>query len=130
MATRIGGHLPDDYGLSLTVVVPSASEANPVNTGDTLVFANTGAYHAAPAAAGDAVALIAKHPVSDPYTPLGVHAFGYSRVSKVSFSGTAPTVGASVEADGTGGVRTAAAANGTRVLYVDAAGGFVEVAFP
>ncbi|MGV7002485.1 hypothetical protein ACWA2C_28005 [Priestia megaterium] len=127
---RVGGHLPDDYGLSLTVLVPSASDANPVNTGDTLVFANTGAYHAAPAAAGDAVVLIAKHPVSDPYTPLGVHAFGFSRVSKVAFTGTAPTIGASVEADGAGAVRAAATANGSRVLYVDAAGGFCEVAFP
>lgn len=130
MATRIGGHLPDDYGLSLTVVVPTASDSNPVNTGDTLVFANTGDYHAAPAASGDAVQLIAKHPVNDPYTPLGVHAFGFSRVSKVRFSGTAPTIGASVTADGNGGVQAAAEANGTRVLYVSASGGFCEVAFP
>lgn len=127
---RVGGHLPDDYGLSLTVLVPTASADNPVDTGDTLVFTTTGAYHAGPAPAGAAVQLIAKHPVSDPYTPLGVHAFGFSRVSKVSFTGTAPAIGASVEADGTGAVRTAAAANGTLVLYVDAAGGFCEVAFP
>jgi len=127
---RVGGHLPDDYGLSLTVLVPTASEANPVDTGDTLVFTTTGAYHAGPAAAGDAVQLIAKHPVSDPFTPLGVHAFGFSRVSKVKFTGTAPAIGASVEADGTGAVRAATAGNGTRVLYVDAAGGFCEVAFP
>ncbi|MED4116552.1 hypothetical protein P4661_27330 [Priestia megaterium] len=130
MATRIGGHLPDDYGLSLTVIVPTASETNPINTGDTLTLATTGSYHAAKAAAGAAVQLIAKHPVSDPYTPLGVHAFGFSRVSKVKFSGTAPTIGASVEADGEGGVRTAAAANGTYVLFVNAAGGFAEIAFP
>lgn len=127
---RVGGHLPDDYGLSLTVLVPTASEANPVNTGDTLVFTTEGAYSAGPAAAGTAVQLIAKHPVSDPYTPLGVHAFGFSRVSKVKFSGTAPTIGASVAADGNGGVQAAAEGNGTRVLYVDAAGGFCEVAFP
>ncbi|MEM4997411.1 hypothetical protein WKH56_32985 [Priestia sp. SB1] len=127
---RVGGHLPDDYGLSLTVLVPTASTENPVNTGDTLVFTTEAAYSAGPAAAGAAVQLIAKHPVSDPYTPLGVHAFGFSRVSKVKFSGTAPTIGASVAADGNGGVQAAAEGNGTRVLYVDAAGGFCEVAFP
>ena len=127
---RVGGHLPDDYGLSLTVLVPTASEANPIEKNAPLVFVNTGAYHAGPAAAGDAIQLIAKDRITDPFSPLGVHAFGFSRVNKVNFTGTAPTIGASVEADGTGAYRVAATANGSRVLYVDAAGGFCEVAFP
>lgn len=128
--SRVGGHLPDDYGLSLTVLGATASEANPIERNTPLVFANTGAYHVIPAPAGAEPDAIAKHRVTDPYEPLGVHAFGYSRVSKVEFSGTAPTIGGSVESDGAGAFRAAATPNRNRVLYVNAAGGFCEVAFP
>jgi hypothetical protein len=128
--TRIGGKVPDSYGLSLTVRVPTATEAAPVNAGDILNFTTTGSYTAAPAAAGGAIQLVAKHPVSDGLTPLGVYVYGFSRVDVLEYSGTAPALGASVEADGAGGVRTAAAANGTRVLHVDTTRSLVEVALP
>ncbi|MCU6603772.1 hypothetical protein OCO53_25360 [Peribacillus frigoritolerans] len=127
---RVGGQVPDSYGLSLTVTVPAASDASPVEAGDILNFTATGPYHAALAADGGAVQLIAKHPVTDPLTPLGVWVLGFSRVQKMNFSGAAPAIGSSVVADGAGGVRADATANGSRVLYVDAARGYVEVALP
>lgn len=130
MAFRVGGVVPDNYGLSLTVVVPTASAGNPVEQGDQLSFATTGAYHAAKAAAGAAVTLRAKHRVEDATTPLGVHVYGYSRVDKFRYSGTAPAIGASIESAGDGTVRAAAAGNGSFVLYVDSANGTVEVALP
>jgi hypothetical protein len=128
--SRVGGVVPDSYGLSLTVTVPAASLANPVNTDELLVFATTGPYQAAKAPAGAGVVLKAKHPVKDALEPLGVHVYGYSRVDKFTYSGTAPTIGASVESAGDGTVRTAAAANGSFVLYVDTARSYVEVAMP
>lgn len=130
--TRVGGQVPDSYGLSLTVTVPAASEANPVDAGDVLNFATTGPYHAALAADGGAVQLIAKHPVSDPLTPLGVWVLGFSRVQKMTYTGTAPAIGDAVVSNGAGGVRAAAAGttNGTRVLFVDTARSYVEVALP
>lgn len=127
--SRIGGTLPDAYGLSISVYVPTATEAAPIRKGAPLTFAATGGYHAAPAAAGAAVQLIAKHEVSDGSTPLGVYVSGYSRVDEVRYTGPAPVVGGSIEADGAGGYRAAAAANNSLVLYVDAARGTVDVAY-
>ncbi|WP_306010481.1 hypothetical protein [Bacillus sp. MMSF_3328] len=127
---RVGGVVPDSYGLSLTVTVPTASAANPVEADDLLVFATTGPYQAAKAPAGAAIVMKAKHPVSDGLTPLGVHVYGYSRVDKFTYSGTAPAIGASIESAGDDTVRTAAAANGSFVLYVDTARSYVEVAMP
>ncbi|MGE7191767.1 hypothetical protein [Lysinibacillus fusiformis] len=128
--SRVGGVVPDSYGLSLTVTVPAASATNPVHTDELLVFATTGPYQAAKAPAGTGVVLKAKHPVTDALEPLGVHVYGYSRVDKFTFSGDAPAIGASVESAGDGTVRTAAAANGSFVLYVDTARSYVEVAMP
>lgn len=130
MAFRVGGVVPDDYGLSLTVIVPTASASNRIEQGDQLSFATSGAYHAARAAAGGAVQLRAKHPVEDGVTPLGVHVYGFSRVDKFRYSGTAPAIGASIESAGDGTVRAAAAGNGSFVLFVDATNGTVEVAMP
>lgn len=127
---RVGGVVPDSYGLSHTVTVPTASEANPVAADELLVFATTGPYQARKAAAGEVVTLKAKHPVTDGLTPLGVHIYGYSRVDKFTYSGVAPAIGASIESAGDGTVRTAAAANGSFVLYVDTARTYVEVAMP
>lgn len=128
--TRVGGPIPDSYGLSLTVKVPTASEANPVPAGAPLTWSTTAAYSAVLAAAGAVPAMVAKHTVTDPFTPLGVHVFNASRVAIFKYSGAAPAIGAAVETDGTGGVRTAAAANGTRVLFVDTAHTIVEVLMP
>lgn len=127
---RIGGVVPDSYGLSLTVRVPAASEANPIEAGDLLVLAGTGSYEARPAVAGEALRLVAKHPVRDGITPLGVYVYGYSRVDKFTYTGTAPAIGASIEAAGPDTVRAAAAGNGSYVLHVDTARGYVEVAMP
>lgn len=129
--TRVGGVTPDDYGLSLTVTVPTASADNPIRQGDTLRFAATGPYHAAPTADGEEIQLVAKHPVYDPLSPLGVHVYGFSRVDRYRYTGTAPAIGASIVAAGKNSVREAAAGTGTGyVLFVDTARGMVEVAMP
>lgn len=127
---RVGGVVPDSYGLSLTVTVPTASEANPVEADELLTFATTGPYHAVKAAAGSPIVMKSKHPVTDGLTPLGVHVYGYSRVDKFTYSGVAPAIGASIESAGDGTVRAAAAPNGSFVLYVDTARLYVEVAMP
>lgn len=127
---RLNTTLPDGYGLSLSVYVPTASEANPINTGDLLVWSTTEGYAAAPGVAGDPVQLRAKHPVSDPFTPLGVHVYGFSRVERLPYVGAAPALGASVALAADGTVTTAAAANGSRVVYIDTAAGLVDVAMP
>jgi hypothetical protein len=127
---RVNTTMPDSYGLSLTVYVSTASEANPVNSGDLLTWSTTAGYTAVPAVAGDPIQLRAKHPVDDPLQPLGVYVYGFSRVERLPYSGTAPALGASVENAGGGVVRAAAAANGTRVLYVDTAASLVDVAMP
>lgn len=128
---RVGGPVPDSYGLSLTVKVPIASEANPIDTGDLLVWDATGANTMIPAPDGALPQGRAKHPVSDPFTPLGVHVFGTSptRVEQIPYTGAAPALGASVVANGTGGVRAlgASPANHTRVLFVDTARKIVEI---
>ncbi|MGG1571603.1 hypothetical protein [Fictibacillus sp. NRS-1165] len=129
---RVNGTLPDSYGLSLSVYVSTASEANPIEQGDVLSWSATGNYTAVPAADGAEVDLVAKHPVSDPLTPLGVYVYGFSRVERLTYSGTAPGLGTSVVANGTGGVRAATAGvdNGSRVVYVDTTRSYVEVLLP
>ncbi|PFP29401.1 hypothetical protein COJ96_10885 [Bacillus sp. AFS073361] len=127
---RVGGVVPDSYGLSLTVTVPTASEANPVEADELLTFATTGPYQAQKATAGSTIILKAKHPVRDGLTPLGVHVYGFSRVDRFGYSGAAPAIGASIESAGDGTVRTAATGNGSFVLYVDATRNYVEVAMP
>lgn len=125
--TRVGGQSPDSYGLSLTVNVPSATAANKVETNQPLRWA-AGDYAAVKAAAGEAFDMVAKHPVEDALTPLGVWlASGGARVHVFRYTGTVPTVGGSVAADGLGGVTGTATANSTRVLYVDTARSYVEV---
>ena len=66
---RLNTGLPDSYGLSLTVYVPDASETNPVNAGDVLVFDRSNGWGAVKAEDGVAIELIAKHTVTDPTTP-------------------------------------------------------------
>ena len=126
---RIGGTLPDSYGLSASVYVPTATTAAPIAKGQPLTFADTGGYHAAAAAAGATVELIAKHGVEDGQTPLGVYVVGFSRIDELKYTGDAPAIGGSVEADGAGAYRAALADNGTRVLYVDTARMTVDVAY-
>lgn len=128
---RVGGVSPHQFGLQVTVLVPTASEALPINTGDNLKFANTGAYHAAACADGDVIQLKALHPVKDGKTPLGCQLYGgFKRVDKFTYTGADPTVGASIVAAGKGTVKVAGAANATRVLFVDTAKKIVEVAMP
>jgi hypothetical protein len=128
---RLNTTLPDSYGLSLTVWCPTASEANPIDTGDILSWSATEGYGAVPAVAGDPIQIRVKEPCTDPLTPVGAHIYGFSRVERLPFlAGAAPALGASVEADGAGNVRTAVAPNGTRVVYVDTAAGLVDVLLP
>lgn len=131
MATRVGGPIPDSYGLSLSVKCPTASEANPIDSGDLLLWDATGAYQMIPATDGAVPQGRAKHPVSDPFTPLGVHVFGTSptRVEQIPYTGAAPIIGASVVANGAGGVRALGVetVNHTRVLFVDTARLIVEI---
>ncbi|MED0765994.1 hypothetical protein P4S83_01765 [Aneurinibacillus thermoaerophilus] len=127
---RPGGVSPHQYGLQVTVLVPTATEAAPINTGDNLKFVNTGAYHAAPCADGDAIQLKALHPVKDGKTPLGCQLYGFSRIDKFTYTGADLVIGDSIVAAGKGAVKKADAANGTVVLFVDTAKKIVEVAMP
>lgn len=129
MLNKRGGIVPDSYGLSLTVFAQEATQEAPVKAGTPLKLATTGAYHAVKCADGDQVQLVAKHTVTDPDAPLGVHAYGFSRNAEFKYSG-AIAVGDSVVADATGGVKVAAAANGTFVALVNTAKGTVEVLLP
>lgn len=127
---RVGGVSPHSYGLQITVLVPDATEGNPINTGDGLKLVNTGSYHAAPCADGDKIQLKALHPVKDGKTPLGCQIYGYDRVDKFAYEGATPAIGNSIVAAGKGTVKVAAEANGTYVLFVDTAKNIVEVAMP
>jgi hypothetical protein len=128
--SRVGGQSPDSYGLSLTVNVPTASATNKTNTNQPLRW-TAGPFSAVNAADGEVIQLVAKHPVEDALTPLGVWvAGGNSRVHVFDYTGTAPALGAGVVANGTGGVRAAAGTetgNTSRVLYVDTVRKYVEV---
>lgn len=127
---RIGGPIPDSYGLSLTVKIPTATLSAPVAVGTPLSWSNASAYSAVPAVAGGPIDLVTKEKAEDGLTPIGVHVFRASRVAIYTYSGTAPALGASIEPNGTGGVRTVATGNGTRVLYVDTTRSIVEVLMP
>ncbi|MBD8013883.1 hypothetical protein [Planococcus wigleyi] len=129
MLNKRGGIVPDSYGLSLTVFAQDATAAAPVKAGTPLKLATTGAYHAVKAADGDAVQLVAKHTVTDADAPLGVHAYNFSRNAEFPFTG-AVAVGDSIVANGTGGVKVAAAPNGSYVALVNTAKGTVEVLLP
>ena len=126
---RLNAHLPDSYGLSLTVYAPTASETNPINSGDVLVWDRATGWGVVPAGDGAAIEVIAKHPVTDPYTPLGVWAFGFTRVHDFPAGGVA--IGDVVVYDGAGGVRVAAdtdtAATG---LVVNIENGIAQVLLP
>lgn len=126
---NIGGIVPDSYGLSLTVFATDATPENPIMPGEVLVLANTGPYQARRAAAGEAVQLVSKDTARDEETPLGVHVAGFSRNVSVKYSGEI-AVGNSIEADGNGGVRAAAEANGTYVVKVDTVRKKIEVLIP
>lgn len=135
MLNKRGGIVPDSFGLSLTVFAQDATAAAPVKGGEPLKLATTGAYHAVKCADGDAVELVAKHTVTDPDAPLGVHAYGFSRNAEFKYSG-AVAVGNSIVADANGGVKAAvdgagaAVDNGTFVALVNTAKGTVEVLLP
>lgn len=124
--TRVGGQSPDSYGLSTTVIVTAATASAPVKTNQPLVWGTT-AHSAVIAAVDQAFDLVAKHPVEDALTPLGVWVCGgKSRIHVFSYTGADPVVGDSIVADGAGGVKKAATANDTKVLFVDTARKYVE----
>ena len=127
---RLNAQLPDSYGLSLTVYVPTASEANPVQTGDVLVWDRVTGWGVAPAGDGAAIEVIAKHPVSDPFTPLGVWAFGYSRVH--DFPAGDVAIGTEVVFNGAGGIRAVAdgETTGATGLVVNVENGIAQVLLP
>lgn len=129
MLNKRGGIVPDDYGLSLTVFAQDATAAAPVKAGTPLKLATSGAYHVVKCADGDVVQLTAKHTVTDADAPLGVHAFNFSRNAEFPYTG-AVAIGDSVVADGAGGVKAAAAPNGSYVALVNTAKGTVEVLLP
>lgn len=130
--SRVGGQSPDAYGLSLTVNVPAATSGAPIHANYTLVWDEAGSYAAALATDGSDFNLIAKHTVEDALTPLGAWLVtGDSRVHVLDYTGADPTIGSSVVANGTGGVRAADTVGGEtgvgRVLYIDTARSYVEV---
>lgn len=135
MLNKRGGILPDSFGLSLTVFAQGVTQEAPVKAGAPLKLATTGAYHAVKCADGDAVQLVAKHTVTDPDAPLGVHAYGFSRNAEFPYTGDI-AVGNSVVANAGGGVKAAvdgagaAVDNGTFVALVNTAKGTVEVLLP
>ena len=89
----------------------------------------TTGWGVAKAGDGAAIEAIAKHPVSDPYTPLGVWAFGYSRVH--DFAAGSVAVGDEVVFDGAGGVRAAGdGAAGATGLVVNVENGIAQVLLP
>lgn len=127
---RGGATSPDDMGTSLTIYVKDATVAAPIKKGDLLVFdATAGAYGYRKAVDGDVIGAVAKHGlVSGPEEPLGAHLIvGNSRVNKMKYTGTAPTIGQSVVASGVDTVKATATANATKVMAVDSALGIVEV---
>jgi hypothetical protein len=132
---KVGGILPDDYGLSITVFAQEATEENPIKAGTPLKLANSGDYHAVKCVDGDAIQLVAKHAVQSKKQPLGVYAYAFSRNNEFAYSG-AIALGDSVVADGEGGVKKAvdgggaAVDNGTKVVLVDATNQKVEVLLP
>lgn len=115
---KTGGTLPDDYGLSVTVFANEATIEAPVKAGTLLKFATTAPYTAIKCVADDAVQLIAKHDVQSPDQPLGAYLLGFQRNYVLPYTGTL-AIGDSVVADGTGGVKKAAAANSTLVAQVN-----------
>ena len=126
---RLNAHLPDSYGLSLTVYAPTASEATPIKTGDVLVWDRATGWGVVPAGDGAAIEVIAKHPVSDPFQPLGVFAFGYSRVH--DFPAGDVAIGDVVVFDGAGGVRVAGDADtGATGPVVNVENGTAQVLLP
>lgn len=126
-----GGIVGDRFGLSLTVFVKGVSEASPVLQGQPLQFDFThGAYGVKKAAADGVVIAVAKSKVVDPEQPLGVHMVGFSRNIKVKYTGTDLALGDSIVADGAGGYKKAAAANGTVVVLVDTVKKTAEVLIP
>jgi hypothetical protein len=129
MFNKVGGIVPDSYGLSLTVFAQDATSESPVKAGTPLKLANTGAYHAVKCADGDAIQLVAKHTVTSKEAPLGVHDYGHSRNNEFPYTGTI-AVGDSVVANGAGGVKKADVANGTYVALVNSSKGTVEVLLP
>lgn len=127
---RLNASLPDSYGLSLTVYVPTASETSPVNGGDALVWDRTTGWGVAKAGDGAAIELIAKHSVSDPFTPLGVYVFGYSRVH--DFPASDVTIGTEVVSNGSGGIRAVSDGDtaGASGLVVNVENGIAQVLLP
>lgn len=115
---KTGGMLPDDYGLSMTVFASEATAEAPIKAGTSLKFATTAPYTAVKCADGDVVQLVAKHDVQSPDQPLGAYLLGFQRNYIFPYSGTL-AIGDSVVADATGGVKKAAAANGTLVAQIN-----------
>ena len=127
---RGGASSPDIMGTSLTVYVKDATVAAPIKKGDLLVFdATAGAHGVRKAVDGDVIDAVSKHGlVEGPEDPCGVHLVqGRSRINKMKYTGTAPTIGQSVVASGLGTVKATATANKTRVMAVDTALQIVEV---
>lgn len=127
---RIGGNSPDHRGLSVTIFVKAASVASPVNKGDLFVLdATNGDYGAKRAVDGDIPLYVAKHGgVVSPDRPVGAFLIGgKQRIHQLPYTGTAPTLGASVVASGASTVKATATPNATLVLKVDTVRQIVEV---
>lgn len=127
---RGGASSPDNMGTSLTIYVKDATVAAPISRGDLLVKdATAGAYGYRKAVDGDVIGAVAKHGlVTGPEDPLGAHiVVGNSRVNRMKYTGTAPTLGQSVVASGLGTVKATATPNKTEVVLVDSALQIVEV---
>jgi hypothetical protein len=127
---RIGSASPDHAGLAVTVFVKGISEASPVKKGDLFVQDPThGDYGVKRCVDGDVPMFVAKAGgIVDPLHPVGAYLIGgKSRINKMKYTGTAPTLGASIVASGADTVKATATPNATVVLKVDTVLQVVEV---
>jgi hypothetical protein len=107
-----GGQISDQYGLSANLYLEDAADLSTVKEGTPLTLTGANAYEVRVSGAADTVhakAKVSPNPVS---RGVGAHVFGYTRIERLPYTGTAPALGGTVSPDGAGGW-TATAVDGT-----------------
>lgn len=126
MATRPGGETPSDYGLVITAEAPAGTDATtPVEVGDVFKLSRSTAYKLITAVASDPLStevLVAALERSSDVKPISVRVLGhYQAIKSLPYSGTTPTIGQSIQADGARKVKAVAFDAKTFVCFVDTA---------
>lgn len=136
MAPRNGGESPAAYGCIITCDAPTGTTAlAPVEIGEIYKLSTAASYKLVAAVAADKLGGIANAPLvrteerADIVKPIAVRVIsrGFQRISALKYSGAAPTLGASVEADGAKAVRNVAYDGNSFNCYVDTTNLIVEV---